>query len=165
VSLRPALDGSFLATSSIKSLQSSTKQRDSSIVRRLLTPSRMSVSTGGSSQSMEILVMYGAISLTDRYSIRNKFLRMRLASHRAPGFFQQLQLLFGSALIYKLYVLSSQIGAIKLQLEVRRDTLLIYPSTDGGRLSLRWTNTSCPRISTWRAVSLQCSHVLQLVRI
>jgi len=54
-------------------------------------------------------------------NIRNKFLRMRLASHRAPGVFQQLQLLFGSALIYKLYVLSSQIGAIKLQLELTLD--------------------------------------------
>jgi len=96
-------------------------------------------------------------------NIRNKFLRMRMTNHHAPGVFQQLRLLFGSALTYKLYVLSSQIGAIKLQLEVRRITLLIYPSTDGGRLSLPWTNTSCPRISTWRAVSLQCSHVLQLL--
>jgi len=78
-----------------------------------------------------------------------------MANHRAPGFFQQLRLLFGSALTYKLYVLSSQIGAIKLQLEVRRITLLIYPSTDGGRLSLRWMNNSCPRISIWRAVPLQ----------
>ncbi len=90
---------------------------------------------------------------------------MRMANHRAPGFFQQLRLLFGSALTYKLYALSSQIGAIKLQLEVRQITLLIYPSTDGGRLSLRWTNNSCPRISIWRVVSLQRSRVPQLVRV
>ena len=69
--------------------------------------------------------------LADRHSIRNKFLRMRMANHRAPGFFQQLRLLFGSTLTYKLYVLSSQIGAIKLQLEVRWITFLIYPLTDG----------------------------------
>ncbi len=56
---------------------------------------------------------------------------MRMANHRAPGFFQQLRLFFGSALTYKLYVLSSQIGAIKLQLEVRWIILLIYPPTDG----------------------------------
>jgi hypothetical protein len=103
--------------------------------------------------------------LTDRYSIRNKFSHMRIASHRAPGVFQQLRLLFGSALTYKLYILSSQIGAIKLQLEVRRITFLIYPSTDGGRLSWRWTNNSCPRMSIWRAVSLQRSRVPQLVRV
>jgi len=54
-------------------------------------------------------------------NIRNKFLRMRMANHRAPGFFQQLRPLFGSALTYKLYVLSSQIGAIKLQLELALD--------------------------------------------
>jgi len=54
-------------------------------------------------------------------TIRNKFLRIRMANHRAPGFFQQLRLLFGSALTYKLYVLSSQIGAIKLQLELALD--------------------------------------------
>jgi len=54
-------------------------------------------------------------------NIRNKFLRMRMANHRAPGVFQQLQLLFGSALTYKLYVLSSQIGVIKLQLELALD--------------------------------------------
>jgi len=53
--------------------------------------------------------------------IRNEFLRMRMASHRAPGFLQQLRLLFGSALTYKLYILSSQIGAIKLQLELALD--------------------------------------------
>jgi len=54
-------------------------------------------------------------------NIRHKFLRIRMANHRAPGFFQQLRLLFGSAFIYKLYVLSSQIGAIKLQLELALD--------------------------------------------
>jgi len=67
----------------------------------------------------------------DRHSIRNKFLRMRMADHRAPGFFQQLRLLFGSTLTYNLYVLSSQIGTIKLQLEVRWITLVIYPLIDG----------------------------------
>jgi len=54
-------------------------------------------------------------------NIRNKFLCIRMTNHRAPGFFQQLRLLFGSTLTYNLYVLSSQIGAIKLQLELALD--------------------------------------------
>jgi len=54
-------------------------------------------------------------------NIRNKLLRMRMTNHRAPGFIQQLRLLFGSTLTYNLYVLSSQIEAIKLQLELALD--------------------------------------------
>jgi len=63
-------------------------------------------------------------------NIRNKFLRMRMANHRAPGFSQQLRLLFGSALTYKLYVLSSQIGAIKLQLELALDEQQLSSDVD-----------------------------------
>jgi hypothetical protein len=44
-------------------------------------------------------------------------------SHRSPGIFQQIRLGFWSGLTYRLYVLSSRIGVIKLEVEVRPETI------------------------------------------
>jgi len=51
----------------------------------------------------------------------NQFLRMRTESHRSPGFFQQLQLVFLCGLTYRLCTLSSRIEAIKLEVELMVD--------------------------------------------
>jgi hypothetical protein len=51
-------------------------------------------------------------------SLRNQFLQMRTESHRAPGFFQQICLLFLCGLSWRLYDLRSQIEAIRRKIEV-----------------------------------------------
>lgn len=43
---------------------------------------------------------------------------MRIKSHSSPGLFQQIQLAVQHRLTYKLRSLSSQIGAIRLRVEV-----------------------------------------------
>ena len=65
--------------------------------------------------------------LTDRHSLHNQLLRTRTTSHRSPSFWRQLQLTFGSGLIYKLYVLHSQIDALGLEVEVRTVARPIIP--------------------------------------
>jgi len=49
----------------------------------------------------------------------NQFLQMRMESHRSPGFFQQLRLVFLCGLTYRLCALSSRIESTKLEVEVR----------------------------------------------
>lgn len=44
---------------------------------------------------------------------------MRIKSHISPGLFQQIQLAVQHRLTYRLYSLSSQIGAVSLRVEVR----------------------------------------------
>jgi hypothetical protein len=56
--------------------------------------------------------------LTDQLSCANEFLRIRMESHRAPGIFQQLQLAAQYSLTYRLYMLSSRVEAIKINIEV-----------------------------------------------
>jgi hypothetical protein len=60
---------------------------------------------------------------TDERSLSNQVLRFRMESHRSPGIFQQIRLGFWSGLTYRLYVLSSRIGVIKLEVEVRPETI------------------------------------------
>ena len=57
--------------------------------------------------------------LTDQHSCANGFLRIRMESHRAPGILQQLQLAVQYSLTYRLYALSSQVLAIKVEIKVR----------------------------------------------
>jgi len=57
--------------------------------------------------------------LTDQNSCANEFLRIRMESHRAPGILQQLQLAVQNGLTCKLYVLSSRVVAIKVEIKVR----------------------------------------------
>jgi hypothetical protein len=48
----------------------------------------------------------------------NQFLQMRTESHRSPGFFQQICLLFLYGLTWRLYDLKLRIEAIKRKIEV-----------------------------------------------
>ncbi|KAI0295222.1 hypothetical protein BC826DRAFT_1008920 [Russula brevipes] len=48
----------------------------------------------------------------------NQFLQMRVESHRSPGFFQQLRLVFLCGLTYRLCTLSSRIESTKLEVEL-----------------------------------------------
>jgi hypothetical protein len=57
-------------------------------------------------------------------SLRNEFLQMRTDSHRSPGIFQQLYLLFPFGLTWRLYDLKWRIDAIRRSIEVGRITLL-----------------------------------------
>jgi hypothetical protein len=50
--------------------------------------------------------------------LRPQFLQMRTESHRSPGFFQQLYLLFLCGLTWRLYVLKSRVDAIRRRIEV-----------------------------------------------
>ena len=57
--------------------------------------------------------------LTDPHSYSNQFLRIRMESHRAPGILQQLRLAVQYGLTCKLYMLSSQVMATKVEIKVR----------------------------------------------
>ncbi|KAI0002235.1 hypothetical protein BJV74DRAFT_882317 [Russula compacta] len=75
-----------------------------------------------------------AISNVSQYRIDlailgQQFLGMRRESHRSPGFFQQLGLVFLCGLRYRLYVLSSQVEAIKLKIELAVDERRLIPPT------------------------------------
>ena len=67
--------------------------------------------------------------LTDYRSLANQLSRIRMESHRSAGFFSQLRLVFQSDLTCRLYVLSSQIEAIRLKVEVRGIVLLTFLPT------------------------------------
>ena len=56
---------------------------------------------------------------TDRHSYSNQFLRIRMESHRAPGILQQLRLAVQYGRTCKLYMLSSRVVAIKVEIKVR----------------------------------------------
>lgn len=58
-------------------------------------------------------------------SLADQVLRLRVESHRSPGFLQQLRLVFRFGLTCRLYVLSSRIETLKLKVEVRRNTILL----------------------------------------
>ena len=60
-------------------------------------------------------------------SFHNQFLQMRTESHRSPGVFKQIYLLFMCGLTWRLYVLKSDIKAIRRQIEVCDRSLLSYP--------------------------------------
>jgi hypothetical protein len=57
--------------------------------------------------------------LTDRHRYTNQFLRIRMESHRAPGMSQQLRLAVQYGITYRLYILSSRVVAIKVEVKVR----------------------------------------------
>ena len=65
--------------------------------------------------------------LTDQHSCANEFLRIRMESHRAPGILQQLQLAVQHSLTYRLYALSSQVVAIKVEIKVHRLSSFLLP--------------------------------------
>ena len=65
--------------------------------------------------------------LTDRHSYSNQFLRIRMESHRAPGILQQLRLAVQYGLTCKLYMLSSHVVAIKVEIKVRYTLFFFYP--------------------------------------
>jgi hypothetical protein len=62
--------------------------------------------------------------LTDQHSCANEFLRIRMESHQAPGILQQLWLAVWYGLTCKLYMLASQVEAIKIKIEVCWNALL-----------------------------------------
>ena len=53
------------------------------------------------------------------YSFASELARMRIQSHRSPRLLQQIRLAIRHRLTYRLYSLSSEIGAIRLRVEVR----------------------------------------------
>ncbi|KAF8501524.1 hypothetical protein F5888DRAFT_1887879 [Russula emetica] len=59
--------------------------------------------------------------LTDRHSYSNRFLRIRMESHRAPGILQQLRLAVQYGLTCKLYTLSTRVVAIKVEIKLAMD--------------------------------------------
>ena len=50
---------------------------------------------------------------------------MRTESHRSPGFFQQFYLLFLCGLTWRLYVLKSEVDAVRRSIEVGLKYLLL----------------------------------------
>jgi len=56
--------------------------------------------------------------LTDRRSYSNQFLRIRMESHRAPGILWQLRLAVWYGLTCRLYMLSSRVVEIKVEIKV-----------------------------------------------
>jgi len=64
----------------------------------------------------------------------HQFLQMRTESHRSPGFFQQLRLVFLCGLTYRLCTLSSRIEAIQLEVELIVDErrLASVPTVQSG---------------------------------
>jgi hypothetical protein len=54
-------------------------------------------------------------------SFRNQFLQMRTESHRSPGFFKQIYLLFLCGLTWRLYNLKSEIDAIRRRIQLAVD--------------------------------------------
>ena len=57
--------------------------------------------------------------LTDHHSCASEFLQIRMESHRAPGILRQLRLAVQYGLTCKLYMLSSRVVAIKVEIKVR----------------------------------------------
>ncbi|KAH9006236.1 hypothetical protein EDB86DRAFT_3070268 [Lactarius hatsudake] len=57
----------------------------------------------------------------DLESFASELARMRIHSHRSPGLFQQIRLAVQHRLTYRLYSLSSQIGAVRLRVELAMD--------------------------------------------
>jgi hypothetical protein len=66
--------------------------------------------------------------LTDQHSCASEFLQFRMESHRAPGILRQLWLAVWYGLTCKLYTLSSRVEAIKIEIEVCWNALLIFLS-------------------------------------
>ena|SRR6266702_76011 len=80
---------------------------------------------------MELFIR-GSRLLTHSHSLAADLARMRIESHRSPGFFQQTGLAFRRGLTYRLYSLSSKIRDVKMRVEVRWTTLRFYPTNDEG---------------------------------
>ena len=76
------------------------------------------VSDYRASLAMYVHIYLSTSPRTDRTSRHNQFLQMRTESHRSPGFFQQLYLLFLCGLTWRLNDLESQIEAIRRKIEV-----------------------------------------------
>jgi hypothetical protein len=63
--------------------------------------------------------------LTNPHSYSNQFLRIRMESHRAPGILRQLRLAVWYGLTCRLYTLSLRVEAIKIEIEVCCNAVLI----------------------------------------
>jgi hypothetical protein len=66
--------------------------------------------------------------LSRLHSFASELALMRIKSHGYPGLFQQIRLAVQHRLTYKLRSLSSQIGAVRLRVEVCRITCNASPS-------------------------------------
>jgi hypothetical protein len=64
------------------------------------------------------VLMGRRIADCDQHRSRNQFLEASTVSQRSPRLFEQLVLAVRHGLTYKLYVLSSRIEDIRIQLEV-----------------------------------------------
>ncbi|KAI9454577.1 hypothetical protein BJY52DRAFT_721149 [Lactarius psammicola] len=86
-------------------------------------------------QCLTSAVKTGAIPAVNEYratleNLASDLARMRIESHRSPGFFQQIWLAFRCNLTYRLYSLASQIGAVKMRVEIVMDEhRLALPTT------------------------------------
>jgi hypothetical protein len=68
--------------------------------------------------AMYVSVLHTASPLLTGSRFHNQFLQMRTESHRSPGFFQQIYLLFLYGLTWRLYDLKLRIEGIKRKIEV-----------------------------------------------
>ncbi|KAI9441610.1 hypothetical protein H4582DRAFT_2055471 [Lactarius indigo] len=77
-------------------------------------------------QSLAHAVSIGALPEMSDYRVdleilASRFARMRIESHRSPGFFPQIWLAVRHGLTCRLYSLASQIGAVGIEVEVAMD--------------------------------------------
>ena len=71
------------------------------------------------------------------YSFASELARMRIQSHRSPRLFQQIWLAIRHRLTYRLYSLSSEIGAVRLRVEVRFGSpVMSLPVYKGSQLAM-----------------------------
>jgi len=77
--------------------------------------------------------------------LHNQFLQMRTESHRSPGFFQQLCLLFLCGLTWRLYDLKSRIEAIRRKIELAVDERQLAFLTNAHAQSA--TTTALPSVA------------------
>jgi hypothetical protein len=80
--------------------------------------------------------------------LHNQFLQMRTESHRSPGFFQQLYLLFMCGLTWRLYVLKWRVEAIKRKIELAVDEQRIAFLTNANAQSATTTALPAPAAET-----------------
>ena len=95
--------------------------------------------------------------LTDKHSCANEFSQIRIESHRAPGILRQLWLAIWYGRTWRLYMLSSRVEAIKIEIEVCWNPLLflLIPQLMRNVFSWLWTSDSSHYLPTHKAPLLQ----------
>lgn len=78
--------------------------------------------------------------------LRNEFLQMRTDSHRSPGIFQQLYLLFPFGLTWRLYDLKWRIDAIRRSIELAVDERQLLNNANNANSHA--TSTALPASTT-----------------